>query len=163
MLDCIFFGIFYTKGRYALAYTGLADFICWLYFGPIAVLGTSYLLCEKWLHSAFFLGCITGCLSVAILTVNNLRDQQEDYLHHKRTLVVRFGKKFGKIWYTLMILFPFLCLPLINIDAYFTYMLLLPGIVLIRKICTTPDYQLNPYLAYTAGYHLLFTTGLVFI
>ena len=40
-----------------------------------------------------------GFLSMALLTLNNLRDVKEDTLANKKTLPVRFGVQFGKIEY----------------------------------------------------------------
>ena len=109
-VSSLFFAVFYTKGRFALAYTGLADLICFLYFGPIAVAGTAYLHTLTWSKEAFILGCIPGALSVAILTVNNIRDRASDAKVNKRSLVVRFGKGFGLAEYSLAHIASILCL-----------------------------------------------------
>jgi 1,4-dihydroxy-2-naphthoate octaprenyltransferase len=45
-----------------------------------------------------------GLISVAILTVNNLRDIDTDRQSNKRTLVVRFGVKFARLEYLSAIL-----------------------------------------------------------
>ncbi len=88
-------GVAYTYGRYALAYTGLADGFVLLFFGPVAVGGTYYvqaLALPPWVLVA---GLGPGFLATAILVANNVRDVDEDRAAGKRTLAVRFGRSFG--------------------------------------------------------------------
>ena len=88
-------GVAYTAGRYALAYTGLADLFVLIFFGPVAVAGTYYvqtLALWPWVAVA---GLGPGFLATAILLANNVRDVHEDRTANKRTLVVRFGRGFG--------------------------------------------------------------------
>ena len=95
----IFCGVFYTAGRWSLAYTGLADIFVIIFFGPIAVAGTYYLQFPAggWPPLAVVLaGLGPGLIATALLTVNNLRDVDEDTGNNKRTLAVRFGRTFSR-------------------------------------------------------------------
>ena len=88
-------GVAYTAGRYALAYTGLADLFVLVFFGPVAVGGTYYVQAldlPTWVPVA---GLGPGFLATAVLIANNVRDVEEDRAAAKRTLVVRFGRAFG--------------------------------------------------------------------
>ena len=88
-------GVAYTAGRYALAYTGLADVFVLVFFGPVAVGGTYYVQAldlPLWVPVA---GLGPGFLATAILIANNVRDVDEDRVAGKRTLSVRFGRGFG--------------------------------------------------------------------
>ena len=88
-----------TAGRYALAYTGLADFFVLVFFGPVAVAGTYYvqaLMLAPWVAVA---GLGPGFMATAILLANNIRDVEEDRAANKKTLVVRFGRPFGVALY----------------------------------------------------------------
>lgn len=49
-------------------------------------------------------GCGPGLISVAILTVNNLRDVEGDGRAGKRTLAVRFGREFAMAQYYFCVL-----------------------------------------------------------
>ena len=80
-----------------MAYTGLADIIALLFFGPIAVGGTTYLLTHEWQLDSLILGLSPGLLSVTLLSINNLRDRHEDKLSQKNTLIVRYGERFGRL------------------------------------------------------------------
>ena len=96
-------GVAYTAGKYALAYTGLADLFVLVFFGPVAVAGTYYvqaLSLPGWVPVA---GLGPGALATAILLANNVRDVAEDRAAHKRTLVVRFGRGFGVKLYGFMV------------------------------------------------------------
>lgn len=98
-LISIILGIFYTKGKYSLAYTGLADICIILFFGVLATGFTYYLQTNTFVPIAFVAGIGPGAISTAILCANNLRDIEEDAKANKKTLVVRFGKTFGRLEY----------------------------------------------------------------
>jgi len=88
-------GVWYTAGRYSLAYLGLAEPFVLIFFGPVAVAGTVYAQCSIWFDEAFLLGLGPGALSTILLVLNNMRDRETDAAVGKNTLVVRFGKNFG--------------------------------------------------------------------
>lgn len=98
----IFCGVFYTAGRFSLAYTGLADLFVLVFFGPVAVAGTYYLqLPNAGIPplAVFIAGLGPGFIATGLLTVNNLRDVDEDRGNAKRTLAVRFGVAFSRMEY----------------------------------------------------------------
>lgn len=104
-LSGLIFAVLYTAGPHALAYNGFADLFVFLYFGPIAVAGTYFVYTQRFDCSSAVLGTALGALSVAILTVNNLRDVDQDRKVNKRTLVVRNGRTFAKVYYTFLLLY----------------------------------------------------------
>jgi len=87
--------VWYTAGRYSLAALGLADLFVFVFFGPVAVGGTYYVQALSLPVEVLVAGAGPGLLSIAILLVNNVRDVAEDRAAGKRTLVVRFGRRFG--------------------------------------------------------------------
>lgn len=100
-------GVFYTAGRYSLAYTGLADLFVIIFFGPVAVAGTYYLQMpgEGWPPMEVFVaGLGPGLIATALLSVNNLRDVDEDRGTGKKTLAVRFGRAFSRAEYRICML-----------------------------------------------------------
>jgi len=105
-------GILYTAGSFSLAYTGLADIFVLIFFGPVAMAGCYYAQTLSISNSAIMMGLAPGFLSTAVLTVNNLRDRENDEKSNKRTLAVRFGDKFARVEYFLCILIP-LCIPVV--------------------------------------------------
>lgn len=147
MILAILLGIGYTKGRYALAYTGLAEIAILGGFGCLAVGFSYYLQTGVCKLENFVIGLIPGFLSTSMLVLNNLRDFHTDAKAQKKTLVVRFGFLFGKLEFILSILMP------INICAFLVYfwgypqallynlLLVVPGSLLIRDIirAKTPE------------------------
>jgi len=98
-ISSIVSALWYTGGRYSLAYMGAADLFVFVFFGPVAVAGTYYVqaLTLPWYVIAAGIG--PGLLAVAILLVNNIRDVEGDRSARKRTLVVRLGRRAGIVMY----------------------------------------------------------------
>lgn len=103
----ILLGFFYTTGPFPFSYSGLADLIVLIFFGPVATLGVYYLQTHSIAIEPIYAGFSCGFFSCAILTANNLRDESQDKLADKKTLIVRFGIGFGKVEYFISILTPF--------------------------------------------------------
>lgn len=87
----------YTGGPYPLGYHGLGDVFVMLFFGFVAVAGTSFVQMGYVPRLAWLSSIPVGCLATGILVVNNVRDAETDVLAGKRTLAVRFGREFG-VW-----------------------------------------------------------------
>ena len=89
----------YTMGHKSYGYKGLGDIYVMLFFGPVGVLGVGLLLTHgvdmTWVWVALF----SGCMSVAVLNLNNLRDHASDALAGKHTLVVRIGFARAKLYH----------------------------------------------------------------
>ncbi len=166
-LSGILFGWMYTGGPYPLGYNGLAETFVLLYFGVLAVAGTSYLFLLEWNKTAFFLGLIPGVLACGLLAVNNVRDEATDRKAGKRTPVVRFGRTFGLVEYTATLLLPYVILHLMWSQLP-VYAILLPHLALpltvkpLRQVWTKTDGPtLNDALAGTARHMLVFGILLV--
>lgn len=103
-LSATWAAIRYTMGKNPYGYAGWGDGAVWLFFGPIAVLGTSYLHSGR-LEMLWILPALgMGCLSTAVLNLNNLRDREGDARVGKRTQVVRMGQAGGLLYHTVLIL-----------------------------------------------------------
>lgn len=103
---CIAFGIMYTGGPKPLGYLGLGEVLVLIFFGPVAVCGSYYLQSGAFHLPVLIASFGPGLLSCAILIANNLRDEKTDRNANKRTLVVRFGRTFGAMEYTIALLIP---------------------------------------------------------
>ncbi|MBL8917356.1 MAG: 1,4-dihydroxy-2-naphthoate polyprenyltransferase [Myxococcaceae bacterium] len=97
-------GYAYTGGPFPLAYHGLGDVFVLVFFGLVAVSGTTYVLTQTVPPLALLSGVPVGALGVALLAVNNVRDARTDAAANKRTLVVRLGVGFGRAEYVAMLL-----------------------------------------------------------
>jgi 1,4-dihydroxy-2-naphthoate octaprenyltransferase len=95
----IILGILYTGGPFPLGYHGLGDIVVLIFFGPVAVGGTYFVQALEFTPEVIIAGLSPGLLSMALLTVNNLRDIHTDRKAGKKTLAVRFGEFFTRMEY----------------------------------------------------------------
>jgi 1,4-dihydroxy-2-naphthoate polyprenyltransferase len=93
----IAFGILYTAGPFPIAYVGLGDVFTFVFFGLVATAGTFFVQALEVSPAALLLGCVPGCYSVVLIALNNLRDMETDSKVGKKTLAVRFGRKFAVV------------------------------------------------------------------
>jgi 1,4-dihydroxy-2-naphthoate octaprenyltransferase len=100
---CIFFSIAYTAPPYPLAYLGLGDLFVLIFYGPVATLTCFYLHTRSFQWENLLIGFIPGILGLGPLIMNNLRDIHQDRIALKKTLIVRFGETFGKVYFLLTI------------------------------------------------------------
>ncbi|HYX38853.1 MAG TPA: 1,4-dihydroxy-2-naphthoate octaprenyltransferase [Oligoflexus sp.] len=85
-LACGLAAYLYTAGPFPLAYYALGEILACIFFGPIAVMGTVYLLTGYILWETAFWGLGSGLIAAAIMAVNNLRDRKGDKDAGKHTL-----------------------------------------------------------------------------
>lgn len=151
----------YSAGPFPLAYNGLGDVCVLLFYGVIPVCFTYYIQTLSFSLLSFLLSVALGLLSVNILVVNNYRDYGQDKVARKRTTVVLFGRRFGRVFYVLNECLAFLLvLPLI-LDAPW-WILFLFGILFAlcfyttRELFTLEGRALNGTLGRTARNVFLF-------
>jgi 1,4-dihydroxy-2-naphthoate octaprenyltransferase len=89
----LFLAYGYTGGPFPLAYRGMGELFVIGFFGLVAVAGTVFIQTGGWPREALLLGLQIGMLSCVLISINNLRDREEDASTGKRTLAVRFGPK----------------------------------------------------------------------
>lgn len=93
----------YTVGTQSYGYKGFGDVYVMLFFGFVGVLGVGLLVAHEW-HGIWTLPALfSGCMSVAVLNLNNLRDHVKDAESGKRTMVVQLGFEGGKRYHLLLL------------------------------------------------------------
>ncbi len=97
----------YTGGPVPLAYRGLGELFVILFFGIIAVMTTVFVQTGEWLLESLLLGLQMGLLSAVLISVNNLRDVEEDTSNEKRTLAVQWGVTAARWIITLEVIFAY--------------------------------------------------------
>jgi 1,4-dihydroxy-2-naphthoate octaprenyltransferase len=85
-------GWLYTGGPRPYGYMGLGEVFVFIFFGLVATIGTVYVQELRVTALAIAGGVSTGCLAMAILVLNNLRDIDTDRAAGKRTLAVKLGR-----------------------------------------------------------------------
>ena len=168
-LASILFGVLYTGGPYPLGYNGLGDVFVFIFFGPVAVGGTYYVMAQAITPAAVLAGIAPGLLSTAILVVNNTRDLETDQRTGKRTLAVRFGRRFSEVQYGLLAFgagaFPVVYFVVTREHPYamIASMVIIPAFLITRQLVRFSGAALNDVLANTgrllALYALLFAIG----
>jgi 1,4-dihydroxy-2-naphthoate octaprenyltransferase len=82
----------YTGGANPYGYRGLGEVGVFVFFGLVAVLGTTWTQADRLSWPAWAGAIGIGLLACALLMVNNVRDVPTDALVGKRTLAVRLGE-----------------------------------------------------------------------
>jgi len=90
---CIVSAWMYTGGPIPYGYRALGEVFVFVFFGPVAVVGTTYVQTLTLPGLAWAVSVPIGLLIVAILVVNNLRDITGDTEVGKRTLAVLLGDR----------------------------------------------------------------------
>lgn len=164
-------GLAYTGGPWPLGYNGLGDVFVFLFFGLVAV-GTTFYVQTGWVAPEIYtIGSAIGLLAANILVANNYRDADTDARAGKRTLVVRFGRRFAIWQYGLSAMVALLVAPALMAFGYrwpvALPLLLLPwGAKLTHALAAsqTPKEQialLGATAKFLAAYGLLVSAGII--
>jgi 1,4-dihydroxy-2-naphthoate octaprenyltransferase len=97
----------YTGGPLPIAYTPLGELFVIAFFGLGAVCGTYWLSAEALNAAAIAAGLAVGCLTGAVLLVNNHRDAEADARVGRRTLAIIGGPRVATVVYAALMLIPF--------------------------------------------------------
>ena len=156
-------GVLYTGGPRPYGYAGLGEVFVFLFFGIVAVAGSTFAQLERWPWQAFVLAVPVGLLAAAILVVNNVRDVDSDRRAGKRTLAVKLGRERAQLLYAAMVYGAYLVAPLPWLAGSLSAWLLLPWLTLplsVKLVNTLRSHAdgptLNGVLAQTGLAQLVF-------
>jgi 1,4-dihydroxy-2-naphthoate octaprenyltransferase len=134
---------FYTGGPRPYGYAGLGEVFVFVFFGLVAVLGTTYTQALRVSWAALAAAVAVGSLACAILVANNLRDVPTDALAGKHTLAVRVGDATTRRFYEVLVAVPFVAAALVAVTgrpwtalALATGVLAVPPVRVIRSGAT---------------------------
>ncbi len=162
----------YTVGDHAYGYSGYGDLFVFLFFGLLSVCGT-YFLYSKTLDLTIFLPAFSiGLLSVGVLNLNNMRDQESDAKSGKNTLVVKIGNKFARYYHFYLLgasLLFALLYTAINFRSAYQFLFLLAYIPVLKHLLTVYrnkdpkllDPELKKLALSTFLFAVLFGVGLI--
>jgi 1,4-dihydroxy-2-naphthoate octaprenyltransferase len=129
----------YTVGNSAYGYRGFGDLFVFVFFGLVSTLGVNFLY-SKQLDAVLFLPATAiGFLSVAVLNLNNMRDEASDRKSGKNTLVVKMGIENAKKYHYFLILAAMILVLLFAVISNFNfdqYLFLLAYLPLLKHIVT---------------------------
>jgi 1,4-dihydroxy-2-naphthoate polyprenyltransferase len=101
---CIAAAWTYTGGPLPYGYRALGELFVFVFFGLVAVVGTTFVQTGTIEGLAAAAAVPVGLLIVALLVVNNLRDIDGDAAVGKRTLAVLLGDRATRLGYTALLL-----------------------------------------------------------
>ena len=100
----IFSAIRYTVGDMAYGYHGYGDLFVFVFFGLVSTLGVNFLYSKELDWLLFLPATAIGFLSVGVLNLNNMRDEESDRKSGKNTIVVKIGGAKAKIYHFFLVI-----------------------------------------------------------
>jgi 1,4-dihydroxy-2-naphthoate octaprenyltransferase len=161
---CIAAAWTYTGGPLPYGYRALGEVFVFVFFGLVAVVGTTYVQTLAVEGLALAASVPVGLLIVAILVVNNLRDIDGDAAVGKRTLAVLLGDRATRLFYVGLLVVPFLVIAAIGVVRPWALLGLLAAPLTVRPARTVLRGGRGPALiAALAGTGVLtLATGVLF-
>jgi 1,4-dihydroxy-2-naphthoate octaprenyltransferase len=139
----------YTVGNSAYGYRGFGDLFVFVFFGLVSTLGVNFLY-SKQLDGILILPAMAiGFLSVAVLNLNNMRDEASDRKSGKNTLVVKMGIQNAKKYHYFLIvgaMFLVLLFAILSDFHFDQYLFLFAYIPLVKHLITVRKNQNNKLL-----------------
>ncbi|GGK83408.1 1,4-dihydroxy-2-naphthoate octaprenyltransferase [Sphaerisporangium melleum] len=159
---------FYTGGARPYGYRALGEVSVFVFFGLVAVAGTTYVQLERLPWQAVAAAVPVGLLACALLVVNNLRDIVTDGPAGKRTLAVVLGDARTRALYVCCLLVPFVVALALAFAQPFAAVTVLALPLALRPAVTVRQGATGPSLIATLQqtgrlqlvFGLLFTIGL---
>ncbi|HSN12361.1 MAG TPA: 1,4-dihydroxy-2-naphthoate polyprenyltransferase [Propionibacteriaceae bacterium] len=93
---------FYTGGSHPYGYAGLGEVVVFVFFGLVAVMGTTYVQAHRVTAVSVIASVAVGLVACQVLVANNLRDIHGDREVGKRTLATRLGDRGTRVLYLAM-------------------------------------------------------------
>ena len=139
----------YTVGNSAYGYRGFGDVFVFLFFGLVSTLGVNFLY-SKQLDAILILPATAiGFLSVAVLNLNNMRDEASDRKSGKNTLVVKMGIENAKKYHYFLIVGAMVLVLIFALLSHFhfdQYLFLIAYLPLVKHLITVRKNQNNKLL-----------------
>ena len=148
----------YTVGKNAYGYSGLGDIAVFIFFGPVAIIGTFLLNTHfefnfetDWI--ILLPASAVGLLCTGVLNTNNIRDIENDEASGKRTIPVKIGLANARIYHTFLIVVALLSFYIYSFTHNFHWviffqlpasMFIIKNLVDVRK--TLPSEAYNKFL-----------------
>ena len=129
----------YTVGKNAYGYRGYGDIFVFIFFGIVSTFGI-YFMFSKQIDLLLLLPATAiGFLSVGVLNLNNMRDQESDAKANKNTVVVKNGNEWARKYHFFLVIsamFLVLIFALLNDFHFDQYMFLFAYIPLTFHLVT---------------------------
>lgn len=100
---CVAAGWCYVGGPHPYGYHGWGGIAAFVFFGPVATVGTTYVMSDTADLFSWAGGVLAGLVALAMIGVNDIRDLDTDREAGKRTLAVRMGHTASLVCLTAML------------------------------------------------------------
>ncbi len=94
----------YTVGKNPYGYRGLGDIFVFTFFGIVSTFGIYFMFSKQIDWLLFLPATAIGLLSVAVLNLNNMRDEESDRKANKNTIVVKNGGVWAKKYHFILVI-----------------------------------------------------------
>ncbi len=94
----------YTVGKNPYGYRGYGDVFVFIFFGIVSTFGIYFMFSKQIDWLLFLPATAIGFLSVGVLNLNNMRDQESDKKSNKNTIVVKNGGAWAKKYHFFLII-----------------------------------------------------------
>lgn len=124
----------YTVGNTAYGYRGYGDLFVFVFFGLVSTLGVNFLYSKELDYKLFLPAIAIGFLSVGVLNLNNMRDEESDKKSGKNTIVVKIGGAKAKKYH---------------------YFLVISAMILVLVFAVLNNFQFDQYIFVVAYFPLI--------
>ena len=111
----------YTVGNSAYGYRGFGDLFVFIFFGLVSTLGIYFMFAKEMDWLLLLPATSIGLLSVAVLNLNNMRDEESDRKSNKNTIVVKMGASNAKVYHYSLIISAMILILLFSYFKDFTF------------------------------------------
>ena len=149
----------YTGGPLPLSHYYLGEVLAFIFFGPVAVIGTYYLQTTTTTTPIILASFVPGFISAALMSLNNLRDIKTDKKTSKKTIAIFIGEQRARYLTVFLGLCPII-ISIVIIKNHLMASLLLPPILFIplwKKILSEKKMtELNNGIAMFGKYNIVY-------
>lgn len=148
----------YTVGKNPYGYRGYGDVFVFVFFGLVSTFGIYFMFSKKIDWLLFLPAAAIGFLSVGVLNLNNMRDEESDRKSNKNTIVVKNGGAWAKKYHFFLIISAMVLMLLFavifdfsfrdqspenfNFDIYFFLIAYFPIIAHLRRVAKNKEHKL---------------------
>ena len=148
----------YTVGKNPYGYRGYGDVFVFIFFGIVSTFGIYFMFSKQIDWLLFLPATAIGFLSVGVLNLNNMRDEESDKKSNKNTIVVKNGGAWAKKYHFFLILSAMVLMlvfalvfdfsyrdpspEMFNFDIYFFLIAYIPIIAHLGRVAKNKDPKL---------------------
>ncbi|WP_291118449.1 1,4-dihydroxy-2-naphthoate octaprenyltransferase [Flavobacterium sp. UBA6135] len=143
----------YTVGKEAYGYKGYGDIFVFIFFGLVSTYGSYFMFAKEFDLYLLLPAVAIGFLSMGVLNLNNMRDEESDRKSGKNTIVVKMGGAKAKQYHYFLVITAMLLtlsfgfIKNFAIDQFLYVVVFLPLIIhLLRVKRTSNPRDLDPEL-----------------